>query len=154
MNASARRAAQMLVVLGFVLSATSGVISYLDNVTRRGYHFSGLRVIVIPLLNPLITIAAVFAWWWLTRLVANDDIQRTILRRAYLAFAVQYLLTSLLLLFIITPFQTFGGFWMTSVLWFDLVGASVSALGLLLYSRTLGQRRDNDELVAAVGATS
>jgi len=154
MNASARRAAPMVVVLGFVLTAASGVISYLDNVTRRGYHFSGLRVIVIPALNPGITIAAVFAWWWLTRLVANDEIQRTILRRAYLAFAVQYLLNAFLFLFIITPVPQFGGFWMTSVLWFDLVGAFVAALGLFLYSRTLGQRRDNDEFAAAVGATS
>jgi hypothetical protein len=143
-----------MVVLGFVLSATAGVISYLDNVTRRGYHFSGLRVIVIPALNPGITIAAVIAWWWLTRLVAHDEIQRTILRRAYLAFAVQYLLNAFLWLFIITPFPRFEGFWMTSVLWFDLVGAFVSGLGLFLYSRTLGRRSDNAELVAKVGTTS
>ena len=153
MNASAR-AAQVMVVLGFVVSATSGVISYVNDVTQRGYYFSGLRVVVIPVLNPLITIAAVFAWWWLTRLEANDELQRTILRRAYLAFAVQYLLTSILYLFVITPFRTFGGFWMTSVLWFALVGALLSALGLFLYSRTLAPRRDNDELSAAVHATS
>ena len=154
MNTKARRAAQLLVVLGFAIAAASEVISYFNNVTRRGYHFSGFRVIVIPMLNPSITIAALCAWWWLTHLEANDEVQRTNLRRAYFAFAAQYLLTAFLFLFIITPFRTFGGFWTWSVLWFDLVGALVSAIGLLLLSRTLALRVDHVELIANVDALS
>ncbi len=152
MNGNARHAAQLVVVLGFAVSAASGVISYLTTVTQRGYNFSGLRIVVIPLLNPLTMIAALFAWWWLTKLEATDEIQRTILRRAYLVFAVQYLLTSVLILFIITPFRSFGGFWMTSEFWFELIGACFSALGLFLLSRTLGARREADDLVADVVA--
>ena len=127
-------------MLGFVVSALAAVISYEQTVSSRGYYFESFRQIVIPMLSPLTKIAAVFAWWWLTRVEAGDDAQRINLQRAYVAFAVQYLLTSALVVFLITPFRTFGGFWMTSVLWFELVGAFVSALGLFLLSRTLSTR--------------
>jgi len=137
----------MIVVLGFVLVATSGVISYLDSVTRRGYDFSGFREIVLPMLNPLTTIAALFAWWWLSRLDANDEVQRTLLRRAYVAFAAQLLFTSILILLIITPFPLLEGFWMESVLVLQLVGAFISALGLFVYSRALAPRVTHDDLV-------
>jgi hypothetical protein len=141
-----------MVVLGFALAAAAGVISYLENVTRRGYYFSGFRPIVIPLLNPLTMIAALVAWWWLTRLQAHDDAQRVNLRWVYLAFAVQYLLSAMLYLLIMTPFRTFGGFWMTSVLWFYMVGAFVAALGLFLYWRMLRPRAFHDEPSEAVVA--
>jgi hypothetical protein len=99
------------------------------------------------MLNPLTAIAALLAWWWLTKVNANDDYQRANLQRAYVAFALQYVFTTALILFLITPFRTFGGFWLTSVLWLQLVGAFISALGLFLLSRTLRARITADEEV-------
>jgi hypothetical protein len=93
----------------------------------------------------------VFAWWWLTNVEATDEYQRTNLQRAYVAFAVQYVLTTILILFLITPFRTFGGFWMTSVLWLQLVGAFIAALGLFLLSRTLSARVSAIEPVTDAG---
>src|ERR1035438_6672858 len=116
MRPIARVPAQAIVILGFVVSALATVISYEQTVTSRGYYFDSFRQIVIPILNPLTMIVAVFAWWWLTNVEAADEYQRTNLQRAYVAFAVQYVLTTILILFLITPFRTFGGFWMTSVL--------------------------------------
>lgn len=138
--------------MGFFVSALSSVISYEQTVSGRGYDFTGFRQIVIPMLNPLTTIAAVFAWWWLTKVDANDEHQRTNLQRAYVAFAVQYVLTTALILFLITPFRTFGDFWLTSVLWLQLVGAFISAVGLFLLSRTLRARITADEAVSDVDA--
>jgi ABC-type xylose transport system permease subunit len=137
---SARVPIRAIVILGFVVSALSSLISYEQTVSGRGYHFNSFRQIVLPMVDPLIMIAAVFAWWWLTNVEANDDQQRTNLQRAYVAFAIQYVLTTVLILFLITPFRTFGGFWLTSVLWLQLVGAFIAALGLFLMSRTLSRR--------------
>jgi hypothetical protein len=129
-----------MVILGFVVSALSGVISYVQTVTTRGYYFDSFRQIVIPMLEPLTLIAAACAWWWLSMVVANDEPQRMNLQRAYVAFALQYLFVSVLVLFLITPFRSLGGFWLTSVLWLQLVGAFIAALGLFLLSRTLSAR--------------
>ena len=152
MTSIARLQAQSIVLLGLGISAAGNVISYFNTVTQRGYHFNGFRESVIPMLNPLVTIAALAAWWWLTRIEAGDERQRRNLQRAYLAFAAQYLLTMSFYLIIITPWHTLGTFWMTISLWSDLVGAFVAALGLVLLSLTLRPRATIEEDVADSGA--
>lgn len=134
------------------MSALATIIDYVQTVTVRGYYFDSFRQIVIPMLNPLSTIAAVFAWWWLTKVEATDEHQRTNLRRAYVAFAIQYIFTTILIVFLITPFRTLGSFWLTNVFWLELVGACISALGLLLLSRTMKVRANIVEPVSDVGA--
>ena len=146
--------ARAIVVLGFALSAVSSLISYFETVTTRGYQYSSLREIVIPMLNPLMMIATVCAWSWLTRIGAGDEGQRANLQRAYIAFAVQYLFMTVLLLFLITPFRSLGGFWMTSALWFDLVGALISTLGLILLSLAIRSRAQMDQPVHEADALS
>ena len=123
MRSSARLPVQSVVILGFVISALAAVISYFNTVTQQGYHFNGFKVTLIPLLNPLVMISVVIAWWWLTRVEASDESGAVILRRTFLAFAAQYFFTTVLLLMIITPFNTGDGFWLTTVLWFQLIGA-------------------------------
>jgi len=98
------------------------------------------------------TIVALCAWWWLTRIEAGDERQRWNLRRAYLAFAAQYLLTATLFLLVIDPFHVLGSFWMTTTLWSDLVGAIVSALGLVVLSFTLRSPASIEEAVPESGA--
>lgn len=141
-------------ILGLTVSALAGVISYIETVTTRGYYFSSFHQVVIPMLNPLIAIAALFAWWWLTRVEAHDESQRKTLQRAYVAFALQYAFTMTLYLLLITPFRNLGSFWLTSVFWFELVGAFISAVGLLLLSRTLSVRETTYDTTAGVGALS
>lgn len=148
MRPVARVPAQTIVILGFVVSALATVISYVQTVTGQGYYFHSFREIVLPILNPLSMIAAVFAWWWLTTVEANDEHQRTNLQRAYVAFAIQYGLTTALILSIITPFRSLGGYWLTSVFWLELVGAFISALGLFLLSRMLSVRGTTVEPVS------
>ncbi len=126
-----------MIIFGFVLSAVAEVISYVFNVTTGGYQFDSFRVVVDPLFGPLTTITAVVAWWWLTQLEARDDAQLTILRRAYLFFALQYVLFAATFNFIFTPIHNFGSYWVTTSLWFDLLGALTTALGLFLMSRSL-----------------
>jgi hypothetical protein len=90
---------------------------------------------MLPLFNPLIVISVLVAWWWLTRIEASDESGRRILQRAFLAFAAQYLLTTIFWLFLITPFNAVDGFWLTTVTWFQMIGALISAIGLFLLSR-------------------
>jgi hypothetical protein len=144
-----RLPAQAVVILGFVISALAAVISYFNTVTQQGYHFNGFKVTVIPLLNPLVMISVVIAWWWLTRVEASDESGAAILRRSFLAFAAQYFFTTILLLMIITPFNSGDGFWLTTVLWFQLIGAFIATIGLFLLSRTVTVREPTTEPIEA-----
>ena len=139
MSAQRKVRAQAIVILGFAVSAVSGVFSYFENVTSQGYTFASLRQVVLPMLNPLLLISAVFAWWWLVRVDPRDEGQRVNLHRAYVAFALQYVFTTGLVLLLVTPIRSLGNLWVTSALWLQLVGAAVSALGLFLVSRTLAR---------------
>src|SRR5271155_3000901 len=134
MRSRARGQAQSIVVLGFVIGAAASEMVYWYSVSQRGYHFDGFRAVVVPMLNPLLTIAAVFAWWWLTRIEVGDEGQRRNLQRAFVAFAVQYFLLACLYAMIVTPLRSLGDFWITTSFWSDLVGAFVASCGLVLLS--------------------
>jgi hypothetical protein len=137
-----------------MISALAGVISYINTVSQRGYQFNSWRVGVLPLLSPLSVITVLVAWWWLTRIEASDESGRRILQRAFLAFAAQYLLLTILWLILITPFNARDGFWLTTVTWFDLIGAFISAIGLFLLSRLVTVRTPVIELVEESPAVS
>jgi hypothetical protein len=147
MAPNARNTARTIVILGFTVAALSGVIGYWQNVSSAPYQFGSFREILIPLLNPLITIVAVAAWWWLSRLEARDDEQLRYLRIAYIAFGVQYFLYAALYVLIVTPLDSQAGSWTTTVLWLDCVGAVVASFGLFLMARYLFTREDFDQLV-------
>jgi hypothetical protein len=143
-----------LVILGFSLNAVGGVASYLDSVTSGGYEFNSFRVIVDPLFPPLAAVATVVAWYLLTQLEARDESGLKILRRAYLFFAIEYILFAASFNFIFTPIHYFGAFWVTAALWLDFIGALVAALGLFLTSRSLVASVDVDQPMAEVGGTN
>ena len=147
MDPNARNTARTIVILGFTVVALSGVISYWQNVSSVSYQFGSFREILIPLLNPLITIVAVAAWWWLSRLEARDDEQLRYLRIAYIAFGVQYFLYAALYVLIVTPLDSQAGSWTTTVLWLDFVGAVVASFGLFLMAKTFFTQVDFDQVV-------
>jgi hypothetical protein len=104
-------------------------------VSSGQFNWGSFRAVVGNVLSPLLVLAAVLAWWWLVKIQTEDEGQKRVLRIAFLAFALQYLLTSAFYLFVLTPIRSFGDFWETTALWSDLVGAFLSALGLFLFSR-------------------
>lgn len=139
MSASRQIRAEAVVVLGFALSAVAGVLAYIYDVTSISYQFNSFQDVLDPLIPPLTSIASVIAWLWLTQLDPRDEGQRRILRRAYLFFAIQYVLLSAGYNFIFTPIRSFGGFWITTYLWIFFVGAVVTAFGLFRVSRILSR---------------
>jgi hypothetical protein len=96
----------------------------------------------------------VIAWYLLTQLEARDESGLKILRRAYLFFAIEYILFAASFNFIFTPIHYFGAFWVTAALWLDFIGALVAALGLFLTSRSLVASVDVDQPMAEVGGTN
>ena len=140
---------RVLVVTGFVLGAVGAVISYINEVTSIGAQLTSFRYDVDTLVNPLATIAAVVAWSWLVQLDARDERQCTILRRAFLCLALEYLLFAVGFNFIFTPIHSIGGFWTTLDLWLEFLGSVLVALGLFLYSRSLFVSSGRSDIAAA-----
>ena len=114
----------------------ASVISFVNDVNSVGFPDS-FHGIFDSLLSPLTAVAALCAWALLTRFEARDEGQLRILRLAYVAFAVQYILAAASYNFIFTPIHSFGGFWTTTGLWVEFLGALVTSVGLFLMSRSL-----------------
>lgn len=154
MNSSARVPVQAVVILGFALAVIGSVVDYFFTITQRAYHFSSFKLVMIPLMEPLIVISALVAWWWLTRIEASDGAGSAILRRAFLAFAAQYGFTTVLWLFVIIPFNNGDGFWPTTAMWFDLIGALITTTGLFLLSRTFSASVSRTEPIVEIPVVS
>lgn len=142
---------QAMVIMGFALTALASVIDYFFTITQRGYEFGTFNQIVIPILNPLIMIAALIAWCWLTQLEAGDDRGGTILRWAFLAFAAEYLITAFLYFLVFMPLGTQNGFWLTSSVWLEMVGALVTSVGIFLLARPFSPRTKSESETIDVG---
>jgi hypothetical protein len=121
---------------GFVLSVVASVVSYVYVVSSGGIQFGSFQSFVNPLLGPLMTVTAVGAWWWLSLMEPLNQSQLITLRRAYLFFAIQYLLLAIGYDIIFTPIRYFG-FWTTLALWIYFVGAIIVSIGLFLMFRSL-----------------
>jgi hypothetical protein len=91
----------------------------------------------MPLLLPLQLIAAVFAWWWLSNVIAADEGQLILLKKGFYALAIQYLLYCALVLILLLPIGRLGEFWITVDLWLQAIGAIVTSMGFVLLSRSL-----------------
>lgn len=129
-----RQQIRTIIIAGFVMNVMGNVIVFTNDINSLGYRFT-FHGILNQSVGPLVAVAAVCAWFTLTRLEVRDAAQSSILRRAYLFFAVQYFIFAVGFNFIFTPFHDFGGFWMTTSLWLYFLGALVASIGLLLLSR-------------------
>jgi hypothetical protein len=128
---------RVVIIVGFALSALGSIFTYLNDITSIGGGFGSGRLVLDELLAILSPIAAAVAWWFLSQLEARDSNGLKLLRRAYLFFAVQYLLIAAGYNFVFTPIRYFGGVWITTALWLEFFGPLVAALGLFLMSRSL-----------------
>lgn len=149
MTSSPKNQARFAVLLGFALVVISSVITYVQGVTSFGYSFASFRGFFAPVTDLLIPVAALAAWWWLSQLRALDTRQLSLLQKGFYALAFQQLLNFFLFLFIVTPFRSFGGFWIEAALWLQGVGGAVTAFGFFLLSRTLSVTTDVNESYVA-----
>jgi|ERR1700722_78558 len=145
---------RVVIVVGFGLSALGAIFTYVNDVTSFGGGFGSGRFLVDELLAILAPIAGAVAWWFLTQLEARDSIGLKLLRRAYLFFAVQFLLIAAGYNFVFTPIRYFGGAWITTALWLEFFGPLVAALGLFLMSRSLVSLDEVTEPLSEVSKSS
>lgn len=143
-----------MIIFGFALTAAAGVIAYFDELSMHAIQFDSFQDAVNPLLSPLMSIAALCAWTWLSNIAPLNGAQRRLLRGAYLFFAIQYVLLAVGFDFIFTPLHEFGNTWITATLWIEFLGALVVAYGLLLMVRSLATSGDVESTIPDVSEIS
>jgi hypothetical protein len=136
MESYERRRARWFVASGFALFA-AGSLFMLVRLARSGYFnplatWSSLELVI----SNLATLVAIWAWWWLTKVDAARDDQRSFLRRAFYALAMQYLLFSVIDIGQLAqvPGVT-RGTWNVAPLWIEGIGTIATTVGFVMMAR-------------------
>ena len=141
MRPIARVRAQALVIVGFVVSALAGVISYFQYRHAPAATTSMRSTGRDPVAQSVTLIAAVVRVVVVDAVEASDEQQRSeSFDGPIVAFAPSTCSSASSSCSSSRHFDTLGGFWLTTVLWGQLIGAFIAALGLFLLSRTLSAR--------------
>lgn len=123
-----REIARAIVVAGYVFLGFAAIISFANQV--NGELGSNMRADLQLFAVPLASLAGIMAWWFLTKLEANDGAQLSLLRKGYLALGVQALLGSITYFIIVTSFVTTAS-WEYVDFWLYASGTVIVGLGFL-----------------------
>jgi hypothetical protein len=104
--------------------------------TYGGFWSEPVRDIVQQFLFPLSTVAALVAWWFLSRIFAIGSHERSLARKAFSTLAIESLLVSGTYLVILVPgtvsFTSARLAVMSLFPWVVALGALVEAIGFIL----------------------
>ncbi len=130
-----REIARAIVVAGYLILALAAIISFANQV--NGELGTTARADLQLFAVPLASLAGLMAWWFLTKLEANDDAQLSLLRKGYLALGVQALLGSITYFIIVTSLTT-NTSWDDIVFWLYALGTVLVGVGFLFMTFCLG----------------
>jgi hypothetical protein len=128
-NESLRTFARTLIVSGYVLIA-AGIVVEFSNQISMGYLLLSSKEDVSLFAQLFASIAAIAAWWFLTQLALDTERQLTLIRRTFLALALQAAFTSVTFLIIFDSFVHLS--WDTAEIWGYGFGTIFTAIGFFL----------------------
>jgi hypothetical protein len=137
-----REIARAIVVSGYVLLGLAAIISFANQV--NGELGTNVRANLQLFALPLASLAGILAWWFLTKLEANDSVQLSLLRKGYLALGVQSLLGSITYFIIVSSIVTSTS-WEDLVFWFYALGTVTVGLGFLFMTLSVRAPASFDE---------
>src|SRR5664280_290151 len=99
MESAARKKARTFVVVGFALIAVGSIINVIRGVTSVGYFSLASSLTLFQLvLSPLVGLAAVWSWWWLSRIRVDTSEQASFVRRGFYGLALQNTISTAMVL--------------------------------------------------------
>jgi hypothetical protein len=138
-----RHRARLLIVTGYIVSAVGFSIDAVESIIgSHAYSWPDNLDNVISLLYPLSWFASAWAFWWLSKVTIVGAFQISMIRRAYIGFAVQssLLATSFVLAEVVDiawrhVFFILGPWWIVTTQWMTGLGGVVTAIGFLVLVR-------------------
>ncbi len=131
-----RRRARLVLVTGFLLSAVGAVVRFVRQASSGGLGHSPFSFTLISLIDPLMTVVAVWIWWWLSSISPTNEAQRLAFIKAWYGLAISYFLSVTSWSLIVFPgwTETFRGT-VAAFFWLQAVGITISFVGFVLLAR-------------------
>jgi hypothetical protein len=125
-------------VVGFTLMAVGSIITFVRQ-ADQGYFgvTNSLRWDLEAVFSPLMTMVALWAWWWMSKIRVSGAEQTTNLRRALYGFSVQFLIYAVAMVTEVTSVHSFlADWWNLDQLWIAGLGATCTSLGFFVAARS------------------
>ena len=129
MENTQRRMARNLIVVGYSV-IFAGTVTVDAWEISMGYFQQTWRDDVVRSSLVFAYFAAIIAWWFLSRVVANTPPQISLIRKAYFALALQALLLSCSFVFFLIDFPALS--WSSASTWTYALGTISTAIGFFL----------------------
>ena len=140
---------------GFAVTSLGAVLSAVAHLTSGDFASGALKGELESLLYPASSMAAVFAWWFLSKVFVNGAEQRKLVLFALLGLAVQGLLLSTLDFIIFLPLTVLTTNWGSTVNTLEpyavAVGSALTTIGFAIMAITYPHHLDAEGLAADAG---
>ena len=146
MNEKSKQVARTWIIAGFVLIAVGALVDLLV-LTSNGYiDSSNFRADLQVFSLPLASLAACWAWWFLSKIAAEKSDQRPLFQRAFLGLMLQSLCICITYVNLLWTDPNFDRF--TSSLWIQVAGLGATAIGFFLMAREFSSKKMANEAVS------
>ena len=139
MESAARKKARTFVVVGFALIAVGSIINVIRGVTSVGYFSLASSLTLFQLvLSPFVGLAAVWSWWWLSRIRVDTSEQASFVRRGFYGLALQNTISTAMVLALLFQVPTFNrDSWNVAPFWAQFWGLLAVSIGFVLLARQI-----------------
>ncbi|HEV3268788.1 MAG TPA: hypothetical protein VGZ68_10345 [Acidimicrobiales bacterium] len=129
MDNARRTTAQKFIVAGYFVIFVGTLIEVIWQISNQ-YFQQSWRVDVDTFSIVFASFAAIIAWWFLSRIVAETSSQTSLIRKAYFGLALQALLLSSNFVLFLTGLPNLS--WGSASTWGYCVGTISTAIGFFL----------------------
>jgi hypothetical protein len=141
-----KRIAQLWIVVGFALVALGGIVSFAVLVSNNYFGQGDFRAVLQLFVVPLSSIAALWAWWFLSKIATVESAHAQLFKKAFLGLSLQNICLGLVYIDVLSVSPRIDQF--TSSQWLEALGMASSAVGFFLMSREFSNRETANEEAA------
>jgi hypothetical protein len=126
--------ARALIITGLAVNVIAALVDLVNIFGDGVYKFLNFSGIFGIFLSPLVALSTTAAWWFLTKMTAENSTQQSLLEKTMYWFAVQVLL-GVVVTVNIGLHQSITT-WTGSIIWIMSFGGAIEATGLVALART------------------
>jgi len=145
-NEKSKQVARTWILAGFVLVAVGATVDLLVLTSNGYFDSSNFRANLQVFSLPLASLAACWAWWFLSKIAAEKSDQRPLFQRAFLGLMLQSLCLCITYVNLLWTDPNFDRF--TSSLWIQVAGLGATAIGFFLMAREFSSKKMANEAVS------
>jgi hypothetical protein len=133
-----KQVAQAWIVTGFALVALGAIVNFAVLVSSNYFGEANGRADLQLFAVPLSSLAALWAWWFLSKIATVESAHAPLFKRAFLGLSLQNICLCLVFVDVLSVSAGLDKY--TASLWLQVLGQASSAVGFFLMSQEFSNK--------------